>query len=42
MNEARIKANYDFLVANKLVEPGKMKIEEAFKLDAVKAAKVLP
>jgi NitT/TauT family transport system substrate-binding protein len=42
MNEARIKANHEFLVANKLVEPDKVKVEEAFKLDYIKATKVLP
>ena len=42
MNEGRIKANYDFLVTNKLVDPGKLKVEEAFKLDSIKSAKVLP
>ena len=42
INEARVKQNYEFLVANKLVEPGKMKVEDAFKLDYVRAAKVLP
>jgi len=42
INEARLRQNYDFLVANKVVEPGKMKVEEAFKLDYVNAAKVLP
>ena len=42
INEARLRQNYDFLVANKVVEPGKMKVEEAFKVDYVNAAKVLP
>lgn len=42
INEARVKQNYEFLLANKLVEPGKMKVEDAFKLDYVRAAKVLP
>jgi len=42
MDVNRVKQNYEFLVANKLVEPGKMTVDEAFKLDYVKAAKVLP
>ncbi len=42
MNEARVKQNHEFLLANKLVEPGKVKLEDAFRLEWVKAAKVLP
>jgi NitT/TauT family transport system substrate-binding protein len=42
INEARAKQNYAFLVDNKLIEPSKLKVEDAFKLDWVKAAKVLP
>ena len=42
MNEARVKQNHEFLLANKLVEPGKVKLEDAFRLECVKAAKVLP
>ena len=42
INEARVRQNYAFLVDNKVIEPGKMKVEDAFKLDYVKAAKVLP
>ena len=29
-------------VDNKLVDPGKLKIEDAFKLDFIKSTKVLP
>jgi NitT/TauT family transport system substrate-binding protein len=42
MDESRIRQNYDFLVANKLVEPAKLKMEDAFRLDFIKATKVLP
>jgi NitT/TauT family transport system substrate-binding protein len=42
MNEARIRQNYDFLVANKLIDPVKLKVEDAFRLDAIKATRVLP
>lgn len=42
MNESRIRQNYAFLVDNKLVEPAKLKVEDAFRLDAIKATKVLP
>lgn len=42
INEARVKQNYAFLVDNKLIEPGKLKVEEAFRLEAIKSTKVLP
>jgi NitT/TauT family transport system substrate-binding protein len=42
INESRAKKNYAFLVDNKLIEPAKLKVEDAFKLDWVKSAKVLP
>jgi NitT/TauT family transport system substrate-binding protein len=42
ISEARAKQNYTFLVDNKLVDPAKLKVEDAFKLDSVKSAKVLP
>jgi NitT/TauT family transport system substrate-binding protein len=42
MNEARIKQNYTFLVENKLLDAAKLKPEDAFRLDFVKAAKVMP
>lgn len=42
MNEARIKQNYDFLVSNKLIEAEKLKVADAFKLEFVKDAKVMP
>ena len=42
LNESRIRQNIAFLQDNKIVEPGKIKLEEAFKLDAIKATKVLP
>ncbi len=42
LNESRIRQNIAFLQDNKIVEPGKIKLEDAFKLDAIKATKVLP
>lgn len=42
INEARVKQNYAFLVENKLIDPAKVKVEEAYKLDFIKATKVLP
>jgi NitT/TauT family transport system substrate-binding protein len=42
MNEARIRQNYAFLVENKLVDPAKLKVEDAFRLDAIRSTKVLP
>jgi len=42
MSEARIKQNYDFLVSNKLIEAEKLKMADAFQLDFVKEAKVMP
>jgi NitT/TauT family transport system substrate-binding protein len=42
MNEARIRQNHEFLVANRLVEPGKVKVEDAFRLEFIKTTKVLP
>jgi hypothetical protein len=37
-----MRQNLAFLLDNKLVEPGKVKLEEAYSLDFVKSAKVLP
>ncbi|MGZ5888796.1 MAG: ABC transporter substrate-binding protein, partial [Ramlibacter sp.] len=42
IDEGRAKQNYAFLVDNKLIDGSKLKVEDAYKLDAVKAAKVLP
>jgi NitT/TauT family transport system substrate-binding protein len=42
MSDARIKQNFAFLVENKLIDPAKVKVEDAFKLDFIKASKVLP
>jgi NitT/TauT family transport system substrate-binding protein len=42
MDEARIKQNYAFLVDNKLIDPAKVKMEEAYKLDYINALKVMP
>ena len=42
ISEARMKQNLAFLLDNKLVEPGKVKLDEAYSLDFVKSAKVLP
>lgn len=38
----RARASYDFLVQASLIEPAKLKPEEAYKLDFVKDLKVLP
>ena len=42
MTPERIKASYDFLIESKLVEGGKLKMEDAYTLDFVKDLKVLP
>ena len=42
ISEARMRQNLSFLLDNKLVEPGKVKLDEAYSLDFVKSAKVLP
>ena len=42
ISEARMRQNLTFLLDNKLVEPGKVKLDEAYSLDFVKSAKVLP
>jgi NitT/TauT family transport system substrate-binding protein len=42
ISEARMRQNLAFLLDNKLVEPGKVKLDEAYSLDFVKTAKVLP
>jgi NitT/TauT family transport system substrate-binding protein len=42
MNDARAKANYDFLVDNKLLDPAKVDLAEAYNFEFVKDAKVLP
>ena len=42
ISESRMRQNLAFLLDNKLVEPGKVKLEEAYSLDFVKSAKVLP
>lgn len=38
----RIKASYDFLVQQKLIDPAKVKAEDAYKLDFVKNLRVMP
>jgi NitT/TauT family transport system substrate-binding protein len=38
----RTKQNYAFLVDNKLIDPAKVKMEDAYKLDFIKALKVMP
>jgi NitT/TauT family transport system substrate-binding protein len=38
----RTKANYAFLVENKLIDPAKVKVEDAYKLDYIKDLKVMP
>jgi NitT/TauT family transport system substrate-binding protein len=42
MDEARIKQNYAFLVDNKLIDPAKVKMEDAYKLDYINGLKVMP
>jgi NitT/TauT family transport system substrate-binding protein len=42
MTEARVKQGYDFLVANKLVDPSKVKVEQTVDLQFIKGVKVLP
>ena len=42
MSEARVKANYDFLVENKLVDPAKVTPQQAVVYTYVKDVKVLP
>jgi len=42
MSEQRIETNYKFLVDNKLIDPAKVKVSEAYDLSFVKAAKVMP
>lgn len=39
---ARAKASYDFLVQAKLIDPAKVKLEEAYNLSLIQNAKVLP
>ncbi|MEJ7931071.1 ABC transporter substrate-binding protein [Ramlibacter sp. AN1015] len=38
----RVRQNFAFLVENKLVDAGKLKPEDAFKLDFIQSTKVLP
>ncbi len=42
MTEARMKASYDFLLSNKFIDPAKVSIAQAYKLDLIKDIKVLP
>jgi len=42
MTEARMKANYDFLVGQKFIDPAKVDIAKAYRLDFIKDAKVMP
>jgi NitT/TauT family transport system substrate-binding protein len=42
ISEARARQNHAFLVENKLIDPAKVKPEDAYKLDWIKAARVLP
>lgn len=42
MTEARIKASYDFLVSTQLIDPAKVKVNEAYSTEFVKDVKVLP
>jgi NitT/TauT family transport system substrate-binding protein len=42
LNEARMKTNFDFLIENKLIDPAKVSMADAYKLDFVKDLKVMP
>lgn len=42
MTEARMKANYEFLVGQKFIDPAKVDLAKAYKLDWIKDAKVMP
>lgn len=42
MTDARIKASYDFLVSTQLIDPAKVKMNEAYTTEFVKDVKVLP
>lgn len=42
MSEARMKASYDFLVANKFIDPAKTTIAQSYRLDMIRGIKVLP
>ncbi|WP_038211924.1 ABC transporter substrate-binding protein [Xenophilus azovorans] len=42
MSEARMKANYDFLVSQKFIDPARVDIAKAYRLDFIKDAKVMP
>lgn len=42
MNEQRIAANYKFLVDNKLIEPEKVKVGDAYNFSFIKDLKVMP
>ena len=42
MNDARIKQSYAFLVENKLIDPAKVSIAQAFHFEFIKDLKVLP
>lgn len=42
MNEQRIATNYKFLVDNKLIEPEKVKVGEAYNFSFIKDLKVMP
>jgi NitT/TauT family transport system substrate-binding protein len=42
MTDARIKASYDFLLSTKLIEPGKVAMEDVYNTSFIKDLKVLP
>jgi NitT/TauT family transport system substrate-binding protein len=42
MSDARIKANYAFLVDNKLIDPAKVTLAQAYNFDFIKDLKVMP
>ncbi|MEO7392932.1 MAG: ABC transporter substrate-binding protein [Ramlibacter sp.] len=42
MNEGRIKQNYAFLLENKLIDPAKVTVSQAYNFDYIKDVKVMP
>ena len=42
ITETRIKANYEFLLNQKFIDPAKMDITKAYRLDFIQDAKVMP
>ena len=42
IDEARIRQSYDFLVANQLIDPGKVNTAQAYDISIIQSIKVLP